>query len=65
MTNESKQLLHDCVVEFVGFVTSEASELVGNSSRRKLVTANDYLLAMDTLGMHDYTSVLKTYLENY
>ena len=64
LSREAELLLHDCVLEFVGFVTSEASEQVAKSGR-KTVSARDYLQALATLGMHEYADVCRIHLATY
>lgn len=56
--------MQECVTEFIGFVTSEASERC-RKERRKTVNGDDICWAMETLGFDDYAPPLKRYLNRY
>ncbi|KAK7385051.1 hypothetical protein VNO78_30758 [Psophocarpus tetragonolobus] len=64
LTEETKQTMQVCVSEFISFVTCEANELC-RKERRKIVTAEDIICAMDSLGFDDYVEPLILFLERY
>ncbi|GFP83444.1 nuclear transcription factor y subunit b-5 [Phtheirospermum japonicum] len=53
ISKEAKETMQECASEFIGFVTSEASE------------NDDICWAMGTLGFDDYAGPLKRYLDKY
>ncbi|KAL7080932.1 hypothetical protein ACP275_14G009500 [Erythranthe tilingii] len=64
ISKEAKETMQECVSEFIGFVTSEASEKCRNE-RRKTVNGEDICSALQTLGFDDYGGALKRYLSRY
>ncbi|KAK3441042.1 hypothetical protein EUGRSUZ_B01293 [Eucalyptus grandis] len=64
ISKEAKETMQDCVSEFIGFVTSEASEKC-RRERRKTVNGDDICCAMETLGFDDYAGMLRRYLHRY
>ncbi|KAH6769721.1 hypothetical protein C2S52_014524 [Perilla frutescens var. hirtella] len=64
ISKEAKETMQECVSEFIGFVTGEASEKC-RKERRKTVNGDDICWAMATLGFDDYAAPLKRYLERY
>lgn len=64
ISKEAKETMQECVSEFIGFVTGEASEKC-RKERRKTVNGDDICWAMAALGFDDYAAPLKRYLERY
>ncbi|XP_027164788.1 nuclear transcription factor Y subunit B-5-like [Coffea eugenioides] len=64
ISKEAKETMQECVSEFIGFVTSEASEKC-RKERRKTVNGDDICWALGTLGFDDYAGPLKRYLDRY
>lgn len=64
ISKEAKETMQECVSEFIGFVTGEASEKC-RKERRKTVNGDDICWAMGQLGFDDYAGPLKTYLNRY
>ncbi|KAL4273725.1 hypothetical protein GQ457_13G026870 [Hibiscus cannabinus] len=56
--------MQECVSEFIGFVTSEASQKC-RKERRKTVTGDDICWALATLGFDNYEAPLKRYLHKF
>ena len=56
--------MQECVSEFLSFITSEASEHCQNE-KRKTISGEDILLAMQRLGFDTYVEPLKDYLSRY
>ncbi|KAI3459281.1 hypothetical protein Pfo_015944 [Paulownia fortunei] len=64
ISKEAKETMQECVSEFIGFVTGEASEKC-RKERRKTVNGDDVCWALGTLGFDDYAGALKRYLSRY
>lgn len=64
LSKEAKETMQECVSEFIGFVTSEASEKC-RKERRKTVNGDDICWAMETLGFDNYAGPLRRYLHRY
>ncbi|KAI6684007.1 hypothetical protein NL676_029920 [Syzygium grande] len=64
VSKEAKETMQECVSEFIGFVTGEASEKC-RKERRKTVNGDDICCAMETLGFDDYAGPLRRYLHRY
>ncbi|XP_030473886.2 nuclear transcription factor Y subunit B-5-like [Syzygium oleosum] len=64
VSKEAKETMQECVSEFIGFVTGEASEKC-RKERRKTVNGDDICCAMETLGFDDYADPLRRYLHRY
>ncbi|KAI3469404.1 hypothetical protein Pfo_026067 [Paulownia fortunei] len=64
ISKEAKETMQECVSEFIGFVTSEASEKC-RKERRKTVNGDDICWALGALGFDDYAGPLKRYLNRY
>ncbi|XP_030551449.1 nuclear transcription factor Y subunit B-5-like [Rhodamnia argentea] len=64
ISKEAKETMQECVSEFIGFVTSEASEKC-RKERRKTVNGDDICCAMETLGFDNYAGPLRRYLHRY
>jgi nuclear transcription Y subunit beta len=60
----AKETIQDCVSEFIGFITSEASDLL-QAEKRKTITGDDIVTAMNALGFEPYCAVLSEYLKEY
>ncbi|PIA61525.1 hypothetical protein AQUCO_00300805v1 [Aquilegia coerulea] len=64
ISKEAKETMQECVSEFIGFVTSEASDKC-HKEKRKTVNGDDICWAMKTLGFDEYAEPLKRYLHKY
>ncbi|XP_015087634.1 nuclear transcription factor Y subunit B-5-like [Solanum pennellii] len=64
ISKEAKETMQECVSEFIGFVTGEASDKC-RKERRKTVNGDDICWALGTLGFDDYSGALKRYLHRY
>ncbi|KAK8571983.1 hypothetical protein V6N13_047610 [Hibiscus sabdariffa] len=64
ISKEAKETMQECVSEFIGFVTSEASQKC-RKERRKTVTGDDICWALATLGFDNYELPLKRYLHKF
>ncbi|KAG8372964.1 hypothetical protein BUALT_Bualt12G0121800 [Buddleja alternifolia] len=64
ISKEAKETMQECVSEFIGFVTGEASEKC-RKERRKTVNGDDVCWAMGTLGFDNYAGPLKRYLDRH
>ncbi|GER52209.1 nuclear factor Y [Striga asiatica] len=64
ISKEAKETMQECVSEFIGFVTGEASEKC-RKERRKTVNGDDICWALGTLGFDDYAGPMKRYLDRY
>ncbi|XP_055815194.1 nuclear transcription factor Y subunit B-5-like [Solanum dulcamara] len=64
ISKEAKETMQECVSEFIGFVTGEASDKC-RKERRKTVNGDDVCWALRTLGFDDYNGALKRYLHRY
>jgi histone H3/H4 len=62
ISDDAKELIQDCVSEFISFVTGEANERC-HAEHRKTVTAEDVVWAMDNLGFDDYVMPLTAFLQ--
>eukprot|EP00475_Leptophrys_vorax_P034786 TRINITY_DN56627_c0_g1_i1.p1 TRINITY_DN56627_c0_g1~~TRINITY_DN56627_c0_g1_i1.p1 ORF type:complete len:239 (-),score=55.25 TRINITY_DN56627_c0_g1_i1:200-847(-) len=60
----AKESVQECVSEFIGFVTSEASDLL-QAEKRKTITGDDLMNALNKLGFEAYTPVLQEYLVQF
>ena len=56
--------MQECVSEFISFITSEASDKCLNE-KRKTITGDDIVSALDVLGFDNYVGPLKIYLGKY
>ncbi|KAM0917734.1 hypothetical protein ACQ4PT_009187 [Festuca glaucescens] len=62
ISDDAKELIQDCVSEFISFVTGEANERC-HAEHRKTVTAEDVVWAMENLGFDDYVMPLTAFLQ--
>uniref|UniRef100_A0A3B0N7Y9 Histone-like transcription factor, putative n=1 Tax=Theileria annulata TaxID=5874 RepID=A0A3B0N7Y9_THEAN len=60
IAKQAKDMIRDCVTEFIFFISSEASDLC-NIERRKTLNADDIMLAMNKLGFEHYNKPLRNY----
>ncbi|KAF9614729.1 hypothetical protein IFM89_020562 [Coptis chinensis] len=58
ISKEAKETMQECVSEFIGFVTGEASDKC-HKEKRKTVNGDDICWAMSTLGFDEYVEPLK------
>ncbi|KAL2336940.1 hypothetical protein Fmac_011386 [Flemingia macrophylla] len=64
ISDDAKEMIQECVSEYIGFITSEANDRCQKEQRRT-VTADDLLWAMEKLGFDDYARLLSVYLQRY
>lgn len=64
IAKEAKELVQECVSEFISFITSEAAERCA-LEKRKTINGEDILYAMSTLGFDNYVEPLKIFLQKY
>ncbi|KAJ0975178.1 hypothetical protein J5N97_017143 [Dioscorea zingiberensis] len=64
ISKEAKEIVQECVSEFISFITGEASDKC-QREKRKTINGDDLLWAMTTLGFENYVSPLKVYLNKY
>ncbi|WVZ03143.1 hypothetical protein V8G54_023949 [Vigna mungo] len=64
IVKDAKETVLECVSEFIGFITNEASDKC-QREKRKTINGDDLLWAMATLGFEDYIDSLKIYLTRY
>ncbi|WOL19425.1 hypothetical protein Cni_G28223 [Canna indica] len=64
IADDAKEMIQECVSEYISFITSEANERC-QREQRKTVTAEDVLWAMNKLGFDDYIEPLTLFLHRY
>lgn len=64
ISKEAKELVEECVKEFICFVTSEASDKC-KKEKRKTINAEDILVVMKHLGFDNYCYILQVYYFKY
>ncbi|KXS09592.1 hypothetical protein M427DRAFT_105180 [Gonapodya prolifera JEL478] len=64
ISKEAKECVQECVSEFVAFLTSEAADKC-STDRRKTVSGEDIIWAMDSLGFDMYAATMRTFLQRY
>lgn len=64
ISKEAKETMQECVSEFIGFVTGEASEKC-RKEKRKTLNGDDVCWALGCLGFDDYAPPLRRYLHRY
>eukprot|EP01083_Nonionella_stella_P087882 244676_1 len=64
VSKEAKETIQACVSEFIGFITSEASDRLAQD-RRKTITGDDIVCGMRSLGFDPYLPLLEVYLSKY
>ena len=64
ISREAKELVQECVGEFIAFITSEASHKCKNENR-KTVNGEDILWSLDQAGFGEYKDIQKIYQEKY
>lgn len=64
ISKEAKETMQECVSEFIGFVTSEASDKC-RKERRKTLNGDDVCWALGALGFDDLAGPLRRYLHSY
>ncbi|XP_066374448.1 nuclear transcription factor Y subunit B-6-like [Miscanthus floridulus] len=62
ISDDAKEVIQECVSEFISFVTGEANERC-HTERRKTVTSEDIVWAMNHLGFDDYVAPVGTFLQ--
>ncbi|CAI9118825.1 OLC1v1020448C1 [Oldenlandia corymbosa var. corymbosa] len=64
ISNEAKEYVQLCVTEFITFITSEANDKCKNE-HRKIISPEDVISAMNTLGFDDYIEPLELHLQHH
>ena len=64
MSKEAKACVQECVSEFIGFITNEASERLVED-KRKTITGDDVIDSMRALGFDAYMAFLPQFLSYY
>ncbi|XP_059661253.1 nuclear transcription factor Y subunit B-3-like [Cornus florida] len=64
ISKDAKEIVQECVSEFISFITGEASDKC-QREKRKTINGDDLLWAMTTLGFEEYVEPLKIYLAKY
>ena len=64
ISKEAKDLVEECVNEFICFITSEASDKC-KKEKRKTINAEDILTVMKHLGFDNYCFILQVYYFKY
>ncbi|CAJ1976128.1 unnamed protein product [Sphenostylis stenocarpa] len=64
ISKEGKQLMQECVTEFISFVTGEASDKC-HKENRKTVNGDDICWALSSLGFDNYSEAIARYLHKY
>ncbi|EYU44063.1 hypothetical protein MIMGU_mgv1a022332mg, partial [Erythranthe guttata] len=62
--DDAKEIIQECVSEFIFIVTSEANEKA-HREYRKTIHPEDVIAAMSSLGFDDYVEPLTFYLNKY
>ena len=64
IAKDAKDVVQECVSEFISFITSEASDKC-QRERRKTINGDDLLWAMDVLFFKEYIEPLTLYLKKF
>eukprot|EP01122_Echinamoeba_exundans_P006297 TRINITY_DN1739_c0_g1_i3.p1 TRINITY_DN1739_c0_g1~~TRINITY_DN1739_c0_g1_i3.p1 ORF type:complete len:128 (+),score=13.89 TRINITY_DN1739_c0_g1_i3:55-384(+) len=64
ISKEAKELVQECVSEFISFITSEASDKC-IQGRRKTITGDDIISSMELLGFDNYVIPLTIYMNKF
>ncbi|EYU44049.1 hypothetical protein MIMGU_mgv1a024183mg, partial [Erythranthe guttata] len=64
ISDDAKEIIQECVSEFISFVTSEANEKA-HREYKKTIHPEDVIAAMASLGFDDYVDPLTVFLNKY
>lgn len=64
ISNNAKKCMQECLSEFISFITGEACEKC-ISERRRTLSGDDVIHALNILGYEKYTETLEIYLQKY
>uniref|UniRef100_A0A9J2PMB3 Nuclear transcription factor Y subunit beta n=2 Tax=Ascaris TaxID=6251 RepID=A0A9J2PMB3_ASCLU len=64
VAKDAKECVQECVSEFISFLTSEASDRCVYE-KRKTITGEDLLGALNSLGFENYVDPLANYIKKY
>ncbi|VDM39213.1 unnamed protein product [Toxocara canis] len=64
VAKDAKECVQECVSEFISFITSEASDRC-ICEKRKTITGEDLLIALNSLGFENYVDPLTNYIKKY
>jgi nuclear transcription Y subunit beta len=64
ISKEAKEVVEECVTEFICFITSEASDKC-KKEKRKTINGEDILTVMKHLGFDNYVVILQVHFYKY
>ena len=64
ISKEAKELVQECVSEFIAFITCESCEKC-QQDKRKTISGEDINHSINILGYEKYMDVLNLYMEKY
>uniref|UniRef100_A0A1I7TGA0 CBFD_NFYB_HMF domain-containing protein n=1 Tax=Caenorhabditis tropicalis TaxID=1561998 RepID=A0A1I7TGA0_9PELO len=64
LSKDAKECVQECVSEFISFIASEASDIC-NQMRRKTITADDLLTALESTGFDNFAEPMRIFLQKY
>ncbi|CAI5442264.1 unnamed protein product [Caenorhabditis angaria] len=64
ISKDAKECVQECLSEFISFLTSEAAEYC-HQTKRKTITADDLLTALEALGFDNYAEPMRITLAKY
>ncbi|KAL2473123.1 nuclear transcription factor Y subunit B-9 [Forsythia ovata] len=64
IADDAKEVIQECVSEYISFITSEANERC-HQEHRKTITPEDVLYAMEKLGFENYVEPLTLFLNKH
>jgi nuclear transcription Y subunit beta len=64
VSKDSKELVQECLTEFISFITSESADTC-NREKRKTIYGNDIICSLDILGFDNYVEPMRIYSKKY
>ncbi|EYU44027.1 hypothetical protein MIMGU_mgv1a017926mg, partial [Erythranthe guttata] len=64
IADDANEIIQECISEFIAIVTSEANEKA-RSQYRTIITLEDVIAAIGSLGLDDYVEPLTVFLNKY
>ena len=64
IAREAKEIVQECVSEFISFITSEACDKCAGE-RRKTINGDDIIASMKILGFDQYIPNLELFIKKY
>ncbi|ORZ32077.1 histone-fold-containing protein [Catenaria anguillulae PL171] len=67
LSKEAKELIQECVSEFISFITSEGmhKSTGAKTKKRKTINAEDILWAMQQLSFDNHSDTMRVYLDRF